>query len=98
MFRGVCLFPFLFVLRLSKSGLKTLPVVYCHSDVRRNLSWFCWNDGLLENWDDGFLGVFVVLPLSDFRSLTGGALMLRVMCLIFLFVFCVPGSGCPASD
>jgi hypothetical protein len=21
-----------------------------------NLSWFCWNSGLLENWNDGFLG------------------------------------------
>jgi hypothetical protein len=53
-----------------------------------------WKTGMMVFW----VFVFVVLPLSDFRSLTGGALMLRVMCLIFLFVFCVPGSGNPASD
>jgi hypothetical protein len=41
--------------------------------------------------------VFFVLPLPDFQSLTGGALMLRVMSLIFLFVSCVPGSGYMAS-
>jgi hypothetical protein len=58
--------------------------------------------GMMDYWKTGMMGfwvfVFVVLALSDFRSLTGGALMLRVMCLIFLFVSCVPGSGCPASD
>jgi hypothetical protein len=53
-----------------------------------------WKTGMMVFW----VFVFVVLPLSYFESLTGGALMLRVMCLIFLFVFCVPGSGCPASD